>query len=104
VKATESRLESSIEVTGTLAAEDQVTLSFKVAGRLDSLAVDLGSQVDQGATIGKMTSTDFVLRVRQADAALQQARARLGLPAGGGDDVVTVENTAVVRQAKAVLD
>ena len=31
-------------------------------------------------------------------------RARLGLPAGGGDDVVTVENTAVVRQAKAVLD
>lgn len=51
-----------------------------------------------------MTSTDFVLRVRQADAALQQARARLGLPAGGGDDVVTVENTAVVRQAKAVLD
>ncbi len=104
VQATESRLESAIEVTGTLAAEDQVTLSFKVAGRLDSLAVDLGSQVEQGAVIGKMTSTDFVLRVSQADAALQQARARLGLPAGGGDDVVTVENTAVVRQAKAVLD
>jgi RND family efflux transporter MFP subunit len=104
VQAAESRLESSIEVTGTLAAEDQVTLSFKVAGRLDSLAVDLGSQVEQGAVIGKMTATDFVLRVSQADAALQQARARLGLPAGGGDDVVTVENTAVVRQAKAVLD
>jgi len=104
VKAAESRLESSIEVTGTLAAEDQVTLSFKVAGRLDSLAVDLGSHVEQGAVIGKMTSTDFVLRVNQADAALQQARARLGLPAGGGNDNVTVEDTAVVRQAKAVLD
>jgi len=104
VKAAESRLESSIEVTGTLAAEDQVTLSFKVAGRLDSLAVDLGSHVEQGAVIGKMTSTDFVLRVNQADAALQQARARLGLVAGGSNDSVTVEDTAVVRQAKAVLD
>jgi RND family efflux transporter MFP subunit len=104
IQAAESRLERTIAVTGTLAAEDQVTLSFKVAGRLDSLAVDLGSQVAQGATIGKMTSTDFLLRVSQSDAALQQARARLGLPAGGTDDGVVLEDTAVVRQAKAVLD
>jgi RND family efflux transporter MFP subunit len=51
-----------------------------------------------------MTSTDFLLRVSQSDAALQQARARLGLPAGGTDDGVVLEDTAVVRQAKAVLD
>jgi RND family efflux transporter MFP subunit len=104
IQAAESRLERTIAVTGTLAAEEQVTLSFKVAGRLDSLAVDLGSQVAHGATIGKMTSTDFLLRVSQSDAALQQARARLGLPAGGTDDGVVLEDTAVVRQAKAVLD
>lgn len=104
IQAAESGLERTIAVTGTLAAEEQVTLSFKVAGRLDSLAVDLGSQVGQGATIGKMTATDFLLRVSQSDAALQQARARLGLPAGGTDDGVVLEDTAVVRQAKAVLD
>lgn len=104
IEAVESKLERTIAVTGTLAAEEQVTLSFKVAGRLDSLAVDLGSQVAEGAPIGKMTSTDFLLRVSQADAALQQARARLGLPAGGTDDGVVLEETGVVRQAKAVLD
>lgn len=104
IQAAESKLERTIAVTGTLAAEEQVTLSFKVAGRLDSLAVDLGSQVAQGATIGKMTSTDFLLRVSQSDAALQQARARLGLPAGGTDDGVVLEDTGVVRQARAVLD
>jgi RND family efflux transporter MFP subunit len=104
IQARESRMERTIAVTGTLAAEDQVTLSFKVTGRLDSLSVDLGTQVAQGAPIGRLTPTDFLLRTSQADAALQQARARLGLPAGGTDDGVILEETAVVRQARAVLD
>lgn len=104
VAAQQASLERTIDVTGTLAAEDQVTVSFKVTGRLDSLAVDLGSSVERGDVIGRLTPTDFNLRVSQADAALQQARARLGLPAGGSDDRVVVEDTAVVRQAKAVLD
>lgn len=104
VAAQQASLERRIDVTGTLAAEDQVTVSFKVTGRLDSLAVDLGSSVERGDVIGRLTPTDFNLRVSQADAALQQARARLGLPAGGSDDRVVVEDTAVVRQAKAVLD
>ncbi|MGE3342485.1 MAG: efflux RND transporter periplasmic adaptor subunit [Vicinamibacterales bacterium] len=104
VAAEEARLERTIDVTGTLAAEEQVTLSFKVVGRLDSLAVDLGSSVERGDIIGRLTPTDFQLRVNQADAALQQARARLGLAGGGSDDTVVVEQTAVVRQARAVLD
>ena len=36
--------------------------------------------------------------------ALQQARARLGLPPDGTDDRVEPEKTALVRQARAVLD
>lgn len=102
--AVESQLERVIAVTGTLAAEDQVTVSFKVTGRLDSLDVDLGSSVEKGQAIGTLTPTDFLLRVTQADAALQQARARLGLVAGGSDETVDIEKTAVVRQAIAVLD
>lgn len=104
VEAQQARLERTIDVTGTLAAEDQVTVSFKVTGRLDSLAVDLGSEVQRGDVLGRLTPTDFQLRVNQADAALQQARARLGLPAAGADDTVVLEETAVVRQARAVLD
>jgi RND family efflux transporter MFP subunit len=102
--ARQASLERTIEVTGTLAAEDQVTVSFKVNGRLDQLGVDLGSSVDRGDVLGRLTPTDFLLRVSQADAALQQARARLGLPAGGTDDGVVLEDTAVVRQARAVLN
>jgi RND family efflux transporter MFP subunit len=102
--AIESQMERVIAVTGTLAAEEQVTVSFKVTGRLDSLDVDLGSTVQKGQSIGKLTPTDFQLRVTQADAALQQARARLGLAADGTDETVDLSKAALVRQAQAVLD
>ncbi len=104
VTAAEDRLVRTVGVSGTLAAEEQVTLSLKVTGRLDQLAVDLGSRVEQGQVIARLIPTDFALRVEQARAAFQQARARLGLPPEGEDDTVDPEKTAIVRQAKAVLD
>jgi HlyD family secretion protein len=76
--AQETRLERTVALTGTLAAEDQVTVSFKVAGRLDALEVDLGSPVERGQMLGRLTPTDFALRVTQSEAALQQARAGWG--------------------------
>lgn len=102
--AEQARIERTVRVTGTLAAEDQVTISFKVAGRLESLAVDLGSAVGQGQVIGRLVPTDFALRVGQAEAALQQARARLGLSSEHQTDDVDLAQTALVRQARAVLD
>jgi RND family efflux transporter MFP subunit len=104
IAAVEKQLERLIAVTGTLAAEEQVTVSFKVTGRLDSLDVDLGSSVAKGQSIGKLVPTDFQLRVTQAEAALQQARARLGLTADGDDDAIDVSKASLVRQAQAVLD
>jgi RND family efflux transporter MFP subunit len=65
--------------------------------------VDLGSAVTGGQVVGRLVPTDFDLRVTQAEAALQQARARLGLTGEEGDDVDPAA-TAVVRQARAVLD
>ncbi len=91
-------------VTGTLVAEDQVVLSFKVAGRVNEVTVDLGSRVRKGQLIAHLDPTDFRLRVRQAEAALQQARARLGLSPDGTNDTVDAEHTPVVRQAHAMLD
>jgi RND family efflux transporter MFP subunit len=91
-------------VTGTLAAEEQVVLSLKVAGRLSGISVDLGSQVYAGQSIAYLDPTDFQLRIQQAEAALQQARARLGLAPDGADDRIDPERTPVVRQARAVLD
>lgn len=97
-------LERAVTVTGTLAAEEQVALAFKVTGRVHELKVDLGSPVRRGQVLARLMPTDFELRLAQAEAALQQARARLGLSANGRDTRVDPENTSVVRQARAVRD
>lgn len=102
--AVEASLVRSVVVTGTLAAVDQVALAFKVSGRIERVAVDLGSRVQAGQVIASLAPVDFELRIRQAEAALQQARARLGLEPQGDSDQIDPEKTAVVRQARAVLE
>lgn len=104
VPAAQGRLVRAIAVTGTLAAEEQVTLSLKVTGRLQDLYVDLGSRVTNGQLLARLVPTDFNLRASQAEAALQQARARLGLPLEGESDRIDAEQTSIVRSAKALLD
>jgi len=94
----------TVTANGTLAAYDQTTVSVKVPGRVRTISVDLGSVVAQGQVIAQVDSQDYVLRVQQAEASLAQARARLGLAPDGTDDRIDPEQTATVRQARAVLD
>ena len=94
----------TVTVNGTLAAFDQTTVSVKVPGRMKSILVDLGSVVHRGQVIGQLEPEDYKLRVLQSEAALAQARARLGLTPEGLDDKVEPERTGTVRQAQAVLD
>ena len=104
VPAAERALPRTVAATGTLAAEDQVTLSAKVAGRVESIDIDLGTRIRQGQPLARLDQTDFKLRIEQAEAALQQARARLGLSPAGKDEKIDPEQTSIVRQARAVLD
>ena len=94
----------TVTANGTLAAFDQTTVSVKVPGRVQTISVDLGSVVSQGQVVAQVDPEDYKLRVQQADAALAQARARLGLAPEGNDDHIDPEQTATVRQARAVLD
>lgn len=104
VPAAEVAMPRVVVVNGTLVAEEQVVLSLKVTGRLAQLGVDLGSRVRRGDVVAGLDPTDFRLRLEQAQAALEQARVRLGLPARGTDDRVDPAATSIVRQARAVLD
>jgi membrane fusion protein, multidrug efflux system len=103
-RVSEISMESTVTVTGTLAAYEQATVSAKVPGRVKSIAVDLGSVVRQGQIIAQIEQQDYQLRLQQAEAALAQARARVGLSPEGKDDRIEPERTGTVRQAQAVLD
>ena len=106
VRALKTTVPRTVSVSGTLAPEEEIVLSMKVAGRVQSVFVDLGSPVKRGQPLVRLESADFQLRVQQADATYQQARVRLGLEAGGSDNGnrLNLEETGVVRQAKAVLE
>ena len=101
--AAETLASRTVSASGTLAADDQFVLGTKVVGRLAEISVDLGSRVKKGHAIARIDQSDYRLRVEQADAALQQSRVRLGLPASGNSDKVDIEQTSLVRQAAAVL-
>jgi RND family efflux transporter MFP subunit len=104
--AKEEPWETTLPISGELAAFESATLSTKVSGRLEELAVDLGSRVKKGDLLARVEAHDYELRVTQAEAALSAARARLGLPLedGDGKDAVDAESVAIVRQARAALD
>jgi RND family efflux transporter MFP subunit len=103
-RVAETPVGESVTANGTLAAYDQTTVSVKVPGRLRAISVDLGTIVRTGQMIAQVEPQEYKLRVQQSEAALAQARARLGLSPDGTNDQVDPDQTATVRQARAVLD
>jgi RND family efflux transporter MFP subunit len=97
-------LERTTAALGSLVAFDQATISVKVPGRLRSITVDLGSLVQRGQLIAQIEPQDYQLRVQQAEAAVAQARVRLGLPATGTNDNIDQEQTSLVRQAGVLAE
>jgi RND family efflux transporter MFP subunit len=100
----EAPWERTVRTTGELAAYDEATISVKVPGRIDKLDVDVGSRVKRGDVLALIDPRDYELRKQAAVAALQAARARLGLPLEGDDDTVVPEEAAIVKMARAQLD
>ncbi len=94
-------LQRTVEVVGSLAADEEVVIAAQAAGELSQLNVDFGSYVTQGQVIAVIDQRDAKLKVEQAEAALKQTMARLGMKEGEKFDV---NQNAEVRQAKAQLD
>jgi len=94
----------AISATGSLAAQEQATLSAKVAGRLERLDVDIGTVLQKGDLVAQIEPRDYDLGLQESAAALAQARTALGLPLEGDDDQIQLEQVTAVRQVKAVLE
>ena len=100
---TEVSAEDSIEASGSLAPDEQVTVAAKVAGRLSSISVDVASPVKRGEPIAQIETSDYSLQAERAAGALGEARALLGLGPNDKSSRVDPEQTAIVRQARANL-
>jgi multidrug efflux pump subunit AcrA (membrane-fusion protein) len=91
----------SVEVVGSLLADEEVIVSAQVAGELASLNVDFGSLVRQGQVIAQIDRRDAELKLAQAQATLNQTMARIGMKEGQPFDP---QQSADVRVAKSQLD
>jgi multidrug efflux pump subunit AcrA (membrane-fusion protein) len=94
-------LQRGVEVVGSLAADEEVVVSAQAPGELAALNVDFGSFVAQGQVIAEIDQRDAKLKVEQAEAALKQTMARLGMKEGERFDP---NQNADVKVAKAQLD
>ena len=102
-EATRQAVTRTVIAIGELVAREDATLSVKVSGRLQNISVDLGDTVSEGQLLAQVEPRDYELELRQAEAFLAQARARLGLPPQGQDDEVDPAETSTVQQARARL-
>ena len=97
-------MERMVTALGSLAAYEQATVSVKAPGRVQNIGVDLGSIVKRGQILAQIEAQDYQLRVQQAEAALAQARVRLGLAPGQSGARLDLERSSTVKQARALLD
>jgi multidrug efflux pump subunit AcrA (membrane-fusion protein) len=94
-----------LQATGSFSADELSDLASQTSGQVVATPVDVGSFVKQGAVIARLDDRDAKLRLqqllaseRQAEAALRQAEAKIGLGTGKGFEAVMVPEVIAARQ------
>jgi multidrug efflux pump subunit AcrA (membrane-fusion protein) len=94
------------EATGSLIGDEQTDVTPSIAGKVVLVAVDLGSYVRQGQTIVRLDDVDLKLRVQQAEAQVDQAKAaarqaeeKVGIRPGQSFELTKLPEVANARVA-----
>jgi multidrug efflux pump subunit AcrA (membrane-fusion protein) len=96
-------LRRTIDVTGTLAADEEVTVSAEVEGRVLRIAADLGDRVTAGQALVVLDPEKLQYRLDQQRATLGRAMARYGV-ADLAQPLPAIERTPDVQRAAAELE
>lgn len=105
-RVTEELVRSRIEVVGTLEAVERASISSRISGQIIELPVVLGSSVEQGDMLAKISAGEISAKVLQAEAQLSQARRNLArennlLKQGASTQETVKALTDVTRIAEA---
>ncbi len=71
----------AVNYAGSVRGRYEKKLAFQVGGRVIARAVNVGDRVEAGALLLRLDASDIVQRSRQADAAVDAAKAQLDLAA-----------------------
>ncbi len=86
-----------LNVSGTLAAEEQAEVAAEVAGRVIGTPVERGTQVAVGSTLVRVAADEVQAQALEADANVAQIQARLGQAPSDDFDVERVPEVASAR-------
>src|SRR5829696_6515817 len=75
VAAIKRELPRFFEATGSLAGDQQTDVAPQTAGKVMAVGVDIGSYVRRGQMLVRLDDAELKLRVEQAAAQVEQARA-----------------------------
>lgn len=100
-KLTIRKLPATLELSGTLAADETSEVAAATGGIVTKVLVDVGSRVKKGDPLVQLDARDPSLRGQAAAAQAAQAQARLGIKQGEKFDP---EKMAEVRAAKEGMD
>ncbi len=93
----------NVESVGSLFPDEEVTVSSEVEGPVEQVLADVGDRVTKGQPLVRISTAELTLALEQARAAVEQIRARLGLPEQG-EDLRDVRAAAEVKKAQADLN
>jgi multidrug efflux pump subunit AcrA (membrane-fusion protein) len=97
----EESVRRTLEVVGTLAAEDQVTVSSEVDGVVRRVLADLGDRVKAGQSLVELDREKLQYSLDQQRAAHTRTLTRYGAP--DAEHLPRIEDTPDVRRAGAEL-
>ena len=75
--AEKKKVQPYLETTGTLNADEEVTVSSEVDGIIRQIKVEEGSLVNKGSLLIEINEIDYMLDSKRSEAALKQAEANL---------------------------
>ncbi|HEX2986966.1 MAG TPA: efflux RND transporter periplasmic adaptor subunit [Chloroflexota bacterium] len=103
-KVAEGQITTSVTYAADVKATNQVSVVPKGTGRIERLAVDVGSRVKKGDTIAELDADSLRAQVAQAKANLAAAKAKYSGMQGGPRDESVAQAKAALDSAQARLD
>ena len=89
---------------GQATATQEANMSFRVAGTVNSISVDLGDEVKQGEVIARLDPQDYQVELNNANALLRKAKSDLNLAESESARVANVFKKDPGAVSKSLVD
>jgi len=105
VEVARGNVVQEVSETGFVKMGEEINLTFKNAGKIDQIYVEIGNEVATGDSLARQDTAQLVIQSREAQANWEVAQAQLNqLLAGSTPEEIQIAETAVLNAEVALED